>query len=381
MLLSSLLRGALAVAAACAVLPSAAGAATLAAEGDTIVYRADPGESDLLILNADGDGTIVFSPATYAIQAPNCSARFGGRAQCRPLPGGVRVELGDGDDRLVVADGMSRSVPIVADGGPGNDRLEGHAAADRVEVLLGGEGDDTLRGGGGADELDGGPGADVLEGNDGADTLRGGPGADSLRGDDLAAAPDVIDGGPGIDRIPDAAYSARADEPQPMVSISLDGVANDGREGEGDNIIGVEAARLVVATAFVAGRDPVDFQVFRTRDVGSSFVGGPGADRLTGFDLDDRIDGGAGADRLVGGYGHDRITGGPGRDTILGDTNDACSWAECRPPYGNDRIDAVDGERDQIDCGVGRDVVRADRVDVVARNCEKVVRVKPKRRR
>jgi dipeptidyl aminopeptidase/acylaminoacyl peptidase len=41
---------------------------------------------------------------------------------------------------------------------------------------------------------------------------------------------------------------------------------------------------------------------------------------------------------------------------------------------GNDRIFASDGERDSIDCGPGKDTVLADRLDVVAANCEQVRR-------
>jgi Ca2+-binding RTX toxin-like protein len=55
---------------------------------------------------------------------------------------------------------------------------------------------------------------------------------------------------------------------------------------------------------------------------------------------------------LVGGKGHDTLNGG----------------------RGNDRIFARDGVRDHINCGSGNDSVRADRADVVARNCEHVSR-------
>lgn len=41
---------------------------------------------------------------------------------------------------------------------------------------------------------------------------------------------------------------------------------------------------------------------------------------------------------------------------------------------GNDVIDVRGGRRDVVDCGPGRDSVRADRRDVVARNCERVRR-------
>lgn len=41
---------------------------------------------------------------------------------------------------------------------------------------------------------------------------------------------------------------------------------------------------------------------------------------------------------------------------------------------GNDVIDVRGGRRDVVDCGPGRDSVKADRRDVVARNCERVRR-------
>jgi len=37
---------------------------------------------------------------------------------------------------------------------------------------------------------------------------------------------------------------------------------------------------------------------------------------------------------------------------------------------GNDTINVVDGRRDVVDCGAGRDRVHADRRDVL-RNCER----------
>ena len=41
---------------------------------------------------------------------------------------------------------------------------------------------------------------------------------------------------------------------------------------------------------------------------------------------------------------------------------------------GDDRIRAQDRARDTIACGAGRDLVNADLVDAVARNCEVVAR-------
>jgi hypothetical protein len=41
---------------------------------------------------------------------------------------------------------------------------------------------------------------------------------------------------------------------------------------------------------------------------------------------------------------------------------------------GNDTILAVDGTRDVVDCGPGKDTVDADKKDAVAKNCEHVQR-------
>ena len=41
---------------------------------------------------------------------------------------------------------------------------------------------------------------------------------------------------------------------------------------------------------------------------------------------------------------------------------------------GNDRIRAQDRQRDVIGCGAGRDLVNADPIDSVARDCEVVAR-------
>jgi Ca2+-binding RTX toxin-like protein len=62
---------------------------------------------------------------------------------------------------------------------------------------------------------------------------------------------------------------------------------------------------------------------------------------------------------LSGGNASDDLDGGPGRDTLLGGA-------------GRDVVEAVDGERDYLDCGSGNDAARVDPYDRVARNCEVV---------
>jgi Ca2+-binding RTX toxin-like protein len=89
--------------------------------------------------------------------------------------------------------------------------------------------------------------------------------------------------------------------------------------------------------------------------------GDQGDDELCGDQGDDHLNGGPGNDDLEGGPGNDVLVGGKGHDILEGGR-------------GRDRIFARDGMRDRINCGSGVDTVRADRADVVARNCEHVSR-------
>src|SRR5204863_4579791 len=69
--------------------------------------------------------------------------------------------------------------------------------------------------------------------------------------------------------------------------------------------------------------------------------------------------GGSGADSLTGGGGPNRLDGGPGNDRIDGDAgNDLLLGGP-----GNDTVDAVDGKKDVLDCGAGRDRASTDKAD------------------
>jgi Ca2+-binding RTX toxin-like protein len=116
------------------------------------------------------------------------------------------------------------------------------------------------------------------------------------------------------------------------------------------------------------------------------FFGDAGNDLLDGDEGDDSLIGGTGDDRLLGGFGADSLDGGIGNDILFGeqgnDNLDGGSFDDVlnggagrdiiRGGTGDDTINAVDGERDIIDCGLGQDNVRADAMDVVDRNCERV---------
>jgi hypothetical protein len=94
---------------------------------------------------------------------------------------------------------------------------------------------------------------------------------------------------------------------------------------------------------------------------GAVLVGTAGPDRLYGTSRSDQLYGLGGNDRLEGRGANDLLDGGAGRDRISGGP-------------GSDRIAANDSRPDIVECGSARDIVNADRKDIVAANCETVSR-------
>ena len=145
------------------------------------------------------------------------------------------------------------------------------------------------------------------------------------------------------------------------MTISLDGQANDGAPGEGDNI-GSDFERI-------DGTDADD--VFTGSAGGDNFHGGGGSDEIHGGDGgddlagdggDDRVFGDAGNDIVEGTYGADLVDGGPGSDQIYGDIANCSVFCN----FDADQLFARDGERDVVDCGGGADTAQVDALDVVA---------------
>jgi RTX calcium-binding nonapeptide repeat (4 copies) len=125
--------------------------------------------------------------------------------------------------------------------------------------------------------------------------------------------------------------------------------------------------------------------------------GGAGSDIVLGDELgkggNDFVDGGPGNDRVFGMAGNDQVHGGPGNDVVHGGTgtdhmygdagNDTLDDAPRGGPSGSDwfyggagsdDVFSRDRTRDYVDCGAGGDVAKVDGLDVVAGNCEQVVR-------
>ena len=138
--------------------------------------------------------------------------------------------------------------------------------------------------------------------------------------------------------------------------------------GFGESSGGNDSASVVVTVV----ADPVPERLRRKTPKPCSMTrrGNAKANRMTGTAGSDRLLDGAGNDRIDGRRGDDCIAGQAGRDTLIaGAGRDDISGGD-----GDDRISTRDGERDTIRCGSGRDRVTADRLDRIARDCERVSR-------
>jgi hypothetical protein len=152
-----------------------------------------------------------------------------------------------------------------------------------------------------------------FDGGDGNDTLVAGPAATAyLLG---GAGADVMTSDAGC-----CAVAGYADHDGAGVRVTLDGTANDGAAGEGDDV--------------------------RT----SGVIGSPGPDVITGDARANTLTGGGGADTLGGGGGDDSI------DATL---------------QAAQASDGPDGP-DTVTCGAGNDVVVADESDRVGVDCERI---------
>ena len=377
--------------AACALVPAGAQAMTVGMENGTLTARGEASDGGLfltlgttttidnvkhLVIGTSGAANVTLDPSVC-----ETNEYYIDKVLCTYNPA-VPVALVGTDlkDNISIVDhapDLPSGYPITIDGRGGDDLLKDAANDPAGRSISGGAGNDTIEGYDGDDTLDGGDGNDTVNGNAGNDTVRGGSGDDVVNGDNFKTpGNDVIDGGPGYDQIDDWNVPDAPTHPQPVVS--LNGAADDGRPGEADNVIGVEKFDFHVNATFT-GTDGADVvSVLNVSEGASSIAGLGGNDVLKGGDSPDTIDGGAGDDDLNGGNGNDTIAGGPGRDQIVGDATAGGCYVigylgTCKTPWGNDTINAVDGEADNIDCGPGTDVANVDAIDVVA-NCETVSR-------
>lgn len=377
----------LALLAAAAPASAATGVSVQTVEGLTVVVAADDDSAGDIEVSQGilDDGTdrpfVAVKSLSGAAPGADCVQDGATVVGCIGQFDAVVVAGNGGDDKVtlrLIHDGLPPLSGVVT-GGTGSDTLKSppnFLDVPQPETFFdGGDGNDTIVGGNGTDELHGGEGNDTMQGFEGTDELHGEGGDDSVSGgkeEPETNVADIVDGGPGLDSIPDvdADYNRGYDDD---VSVTLDGVANDGEAGENDNVIAVEQLLISANRATIVGSEAAEqFTV----DANSSSVKGMGGnDRLIAWDGADALEGGDGDDFLVGGFGNDVLDGGAGVDQFNGDRTESNVIA-----IGNDQIRARDGNAEQIDCGIGSDTAEVDATDVVAATCESVDRpqiVKP----
>lgn len=253
LLLGTLLLGA-------AAAPAGASTIDIGDEG-AIVYRADGPRIDVIVVATEDDVRFYEQQEQTIEYGRYCRDIGPGAIECSGAPS-VSVVGGALADDVAVVEESSASVPVTVDGQGGDDELR-DAAANAGRTFLGGAGNDLIEAYGGADQLVGGPGDDRLRGGAGPDVLRGEDGNDELDMDGCGpGSADVADGGAGIDTVTGFVESLADPELHPPVEISLDGAANDGRPGEGDNVMAVERVTSYVHGTFVGSDDAEKFDVW-----------------------------------------------------------------------------------------------------------------------
>ncbi len=302
-----------------------------------------------------------------------------------------------GNDQISIAENVGQAVHL--EGNEGDDVIS--AASSGGATILGGAGNDAIRGTDSRDRIDGGPGDDKIAGRGGNDYLRGGIGRDTIDGgegnDSIMGDPanlprdqqDVDDGTLPASLIDDAGTTTLADAPPadtppgdgdatvpPERDATFDDVI-DGGPGH-DRIFGQRGRDQIrggTGNDYIrggAGRDWI------SGDAGHDTINGDrGNDVVFGGAGNDHLGGRSGNDVVVGGSGRDRISGGTGDDWLLGDATDAvpdepvamhvfASRADEGDRAAGDQIRGDDGDdvilagpgNDQIDAGDGADYVQ-----------------------
>lgn len=358
--------------------PASASAATVDFTGTTLTYTGAPGEQNRAVLypKPSVPGTInVRDFALFTSSSANCPQDPPGNtntvACALASTANVVINVGDGDDDVENDSGR----PSTIDAGAGNDRIGGSSAA---ETITGGDGNDSLLGSGGKDTVNAGAGDDTVRvrgvGTDViADIVDCGPGNDTVLVD--AKDTDVVNcelitqslEGPPVPQnsLPPAAGA-------PPATTRAPGPRAPGAGSDACKKVLRGSTRNDRLTGTAAGEQLFGLRGNDTIGGGAGddcLFGGPGNDKLSGGSGKDALTGSSGKDKLSGGTGNDVLTGGAGNDSLAGGqgTNRLTAGA------GNDRVNSANGKRETVNCGRGRDSVRADRSDRL-RGCERVLR-------
>jgi Ca2+-binding RTX toxin-like protein len=240
---------------------------------DDLAFDGRPGENDNVHSDVEN---ITGSPNADVLTGSAAPNEILGREGNDLLDGGPGADLLTGGAGVDTATYAGRTARVAARlDGLANDGETGEGDNLQTENVVGGAGNDLLVGDGLRNTLAGGPGNDTLNGLGQDDVLGGGPGTD------------LLDAGPGSDAVTYADHIA-------PVTVSLDGVANDGQAGENDDVLNAE---------HVIGGNGDD-----------TLVGNASPNTLRGLLGNDRLFGLDGDDTLIGSEGTDFADGGPGVD-------------------------------------------------------------------
>ena len=245
---------------------------------NTVIYEAGLSRVNQVVVTSSGSNSskIKLTDTSPIVVGPGCTQGATSlEATCGSGFGSsydLDVYLGAKDDTLTFPGPYAPWTYV--DAGAGNDYIDFGASGAKTSIAKGGAGNDTLIA----------PATSQivylsLDGGEGADTLCGGFGS----------------------RV---SYSQRT----VAVTVTLDGVANDGQPGEADN---------VCATIGSLTGSPYNDGLSAATS-GSKIYGGSGDDNIYGKMAADTLYGDAGVDHLYGASGDDTLTGGAGADYLDG---------------------------------------------------------------
>jgi Ca2+-binding RTX toxin-like protein len=237
--------------------PAEAGGTVSFVAGQLIYEQTQSGTNSRLTVRTEAQAFVVHDGAGLTA-GEGCTQVDSHRVRCAySTTPRLRLDLGDGNDVVSIA-------------------IDTAVAYD-FSYIVGGAGQDTLTGGHGGDFF--------VDGTDGLDT-------------------DTFDGGPNPTGSSDQVnYSAITSS---GVDVTLDGVANDGRAGEDDNVLNIEA---------ITGSSRPD--TLTGNDERNILSGDAGDDLLRGLGGDDVLFGGTGFDTLDGGSEHDVCYPGGGSASTI----------------------------------------------------------------
>ncbi|HET9740459.1 MAG TPA: calcium-binding protein [Solirubrobacteraceae bacterium] len=297
-------------AAALAVFPAAASAATVTVNGTNITVAGDATDETITIADANGVITVDGAATTAA-----ANDTFD-----------LTVNAGAGADTVRVNTAALRTVTI--NGDAGNDSITGSPDND---IINGGNDLDTLNGAAGNDRISGNDANDTMNGDAGNDVMVWNPGDDD----------DVMNGGAGGG---DDAELNGGNGPESFAAAPAGNRVRFERLSPGpfQLDVGPDTERLVLnangGDDTMASNPATPTAMLLNGGTGlDTMSGGANADFLNGGDDNDALDGGPGIDRLVGDRGNDSMDGAAGDDTLVWNNGDGSDVMDGR--LGLDKIE------------------------------------------